>query len=635
MKRIVLGTAGHIDHGKTSLVRALTGIDCDRLSEEKARGITIELGFAHLTLPSGQRIGIVDVPGHEKFVKNMVAGATGIDVVALVIAADEGVMPQTREHLDICSLLAVKKGLVVLTKCDMVEEEWLEMVQDDVRTALIGTFLEDAPLVPVSSVTGFGLDNLKAVLDGIVKDISEDTGANVFRLPVDRVFSMHGFGTVVTGTLASGHVAVGELVALYPSGVRSKVRGLQVHNDSVTESAAGMRTAVNFQGLDKAAVKRGDVVAAPDTLKNSRMVDVWLSLLKTARPLKNRARVRFHTGSSEIMGKVVLFGCDELLPGDEAPAQMRLDEPVALIRDDRFVIRSYSPVHTIGGGRVLHPFPAKHKPSRQGATESLMELAEAEGENLAELLVRLSDFGGISQAELAVATNFAGKKLKDAVEKLLSRKALVVVDKEARVFLHSETLARLEELALAALADYHAANPLKTGMPKEELKSRLDDRIGPKTFHLLVSTLSGAKKIEADQDLLRLAGHTVLLAEDEAAAEKKIREAYEKGGLTPPYFKELVDGLGVSEKTARGILAHMVQESALVKVKEELYFHKPALDDLRIRLVAHLKAKGELTPVEFKEMTGASRKYAIPLLEWFDSAKVTLRVGDVRRLRSG
>ncbi|MBI5843375.1 MAG: selenocysteine-specific translation elongation factor [Deltaproteobacteria bacterium] len=635
MKRIVLGTAGHIDHGKTSLVRALTGIDCDRLAEEKARGITIELGFAHLALPSGQRIGIVDVPGHEKFVKNMVAGATGIDVVALVIAADEGVMPQTREHLDICSLLAVKKGLVVLTKCDMVEEEWLEMVSDDIRTALVGTFLEDAPLVPVSSVTGAGLDELKAVLDDIVKDVAEAAGANIFRLPVDRVFTMHGFGTVVTGTLASGHAAVGDMVTLYPSGVRSKVRGLQVHNDSVTESFAGMRTAVNFQGLDKAAVKRGDVVAAPDTLKNSRMVDVWLSLLKTARPLKSRARVRFHTGSSEIMGKVVLFGCDELLPGQEAPAQMRLDEPVALIRDDRFVIRSYSPVHTIGGGRVLHPFPAKRKRGRPGTTESLIELSEAEGEALAELCVRLSDFGGISQAELAVATNFAGKKLKDSVEKLLSKKALVVVDKEARVFIHAETLARLEELALSALSAYHAANPLKTGMPKEELKSRLDDRIGPKTFHLLIASLSGSKKIEADQDLLRLAGYTVFLAEDEAAAEKKIRDAYEKGGLTPPYFKELTDGLGVSEKTARGILAHMVQENALVKVKEDLYFTRAALDDLKIRLVAHLKAQGELTPVQFKEMTNASRKYAIPLLEWFDSAKVTLRVGDVRRLRSG
>ena len=382
-------------------------------------------------------------------------------------------------------------------------------------------------------------------------------------------------------------------------------------------------------------MKRGDVVAPPEGLLLARMVDLWLSLLKSARPLKNRTRVRFHTGTSEIMGKIILFDRDELAPGEEAPAQVRLDEPVALVRDDRFVIRSYSPVHTIGGGRVLHPAPVKHRRTRPGVAEALTRLAEASGAELAELVVREADIEGAGQTLLSAATNLPAKKLKDAIEKLLSARSAVQADKESRTLIHAEVLARLERESLSILSAYHAANPLKAGMPKEEWKSKLDPRMGPKTFHLLLSTLSAAKKIVPEQDLVRLPGHSVSLKVDEADAEKKIRDAYRAGGLTPPYFKELLDGFAVPEKKAREVLAHLVQENALVKVKEDLYFDRPALDDLKSRLVAHLAAHKELTPPQFKEMTGASRKYVIPLLEWFDATKVTLRVGDVRRLRGG
>jgi selenocysteine-specific elongation factor len=358
LKQIILGTAGHIDHGKTALIKALTGINTDRLKEEKRRGITIELGFAFLDLPSGQHLGIVDVPGHEKFVKNMVAGATGIDIVAMVIAADEGVMPQTREHMEICTLLGIKHGLVVLTKTDLVDEEWLELVIEDVGDFVKGTFLEKAPIVPVSSINGDGIPEFVKTLDELSARLPSRPSSSLFRLPVDRVFTMKGFGTVITGTLISGHVQVGDTVMLYPSGITSKVRGIQVHNQSVTKAETGMRTAINFQGLEKAVVNRGDVLSNPGALKPSYMIDVSFNYLNSnKKPIKNRTQVRIHTGTSEVLGILILIDREELLPGDTCIAQLRIDSPVAVIKDDRFVIRSYSPVRTIGGGDVLNPIP--------------------------------------------------------------------------------------------------------------------------------------------------------------------------------------------------------------------------------------------------------------------------------------
>ena len=362
MKQIILGTAGHIDHGKTSLIKALSGIDADRLKEEKERGITIELGFAHMALPSGELLGIVDVPGHEKFVKNMVAGATGIDIVVMVIAADEGVMPQTREHMEICTLLGVQHGMVVLTKVDMVDDEWLELVMEDVREFIQGTFLENAPILAVSSVNGQGIPEFIAQLDKLSQKVPERSASSIFRLPIDRVFTMKGFGTVITGTLISGHVNVGDPIMVYPWEITSKVRGIQVHNHSVNIAEAGMRTAINFQGLEKTAIQRGEVLSSPGALKSSYMVDVSLHFLSSnPKSIKNRTLVRFHTGTSEILGNLILLDSEELSPGDTAVAQLRLNTPVALVKEDRFVIRSYSPIRTIGGGEVLNPIPKKHK----------------------------------------------------------------------------------------------------------------------------------------------------------------------------------------------------------------------------------------------------------------------------------
>ena len=518
MKQIILGTAGHIDHGKTTLIKALTGINTDRLKEEKLRGITIELGFAHLELPSGQRLGIVDVPGHEKFVKNMVAGATGIDIVALVIAADEGIMPQTREHMEICTLLGIRHGMVVITKTDMVDEEWLALVLEEVSEFTRGTFLEGSPVLPLSAVTGQGLPDFISELDHTCKNIPEKTATGLFRLPVDRVFSMKGFGTVITGTLVSGKVAVGDRIMLYPSGETSKVRGLQVHNQSLNQAEAGMRTAINFQGLDKAAVNRGDVLAKPDDLKLSYMVDADLNYLSSnAKPLKNRTRVRFHAGTSEIMGVVVLLDREEIRPGDNAVVQIRLDTPVSLVKDDRYVLRSYSPIRTIGGGPILNPIPPKHKRNRPDIIEGLQLLKEAEAEEVVRLQIASAGFKGCTFGELSIMTNLPEKKLDRFLQNMTSKKEAILVDKEKRRYIHQNVFSDLQKILCNQLSEYHEKHPLKPGMPKEELKSKLPPNVGNKLYLLALQQLQKSESVVQEEDIVRLADHRVALGVDQRA----------------------------------------------------------------------------------------------------------------------
>jgi len=636
LKQIILGTAGHIDHGKTSLIKAVSGIDTDRLKEEKKRGITIELGFASLDLPDGQHVGIVDVPGHEKFVKNMVAGATGIDIVVMVIAADEGVMPQTREHMEICTLLGVRHGFVALTKTDMVDEEWLELAMDDIQSFTRDTFLDGQPIVPVSSVTGDGIPAFLDTLQAICKNVPERKQTGLFRLPVDRVFTMKGFGTVITGSLVSGRIAVGETIMIYPSGVKSKVRGLQVHNQSVNEALAGQRTAINFQGLDMAAVERGNVLARPDTLSPSYMADLAFQYLASAaKPLKNRTRIRFHTGTSEIMGNLILLDREELAPGESAAVQVRLDTPVALVKEDRYVIRSYSPVRTIGGGQVLDPIPAKHKRFRSDIADTLNALADMPPEEVIGFHARQAGFGGTEHNELRLVTNLPDKKLDAAVSAMLSRRDLIMVDRDRRLYVHADTYARLRQLVLDQLGRYHTANPLKAGMPREELRSKFPAHIHPKLAPQVLNQMLKNDELAAEEDTIRLAGHRVSLAGDQSQLKDKILQTYARGGITPPYFKEICQTLKVEARDARDVLQLLVEENRLVKVKEELFFQREVIDDLRARLVAYLRDKGVITTPEFKDMTGASRKYVIPLAEFFDARNVTIRVGDTRQLRKG
>jgi selenocysteine-specific elongation factor len=636
LKQIILGTAGHIDHGKTSLIKAVTGTDTDRLKEEKERGITIELGFAALDLPSGQHLGIVDVPGHEKFVKNMVAGATGIDIVVMVIAADEGVMPQTREHMEICTLLDVQYGLVAVTKIDMVDEEWLELALEDIRDFVKGTFLEDAPIAPVSSETDQGIPEFIQALDKLAAKIPERPPTDLFRLPIDRVFTMKGFGTVITGTLISGRVQVGDTIMIYPSQITSKVRGIQIHNQSANEATAGMRTAINFQGLEKAAINRGEVLSKQGALLASYMVDVSLRYLASnKKPLKNRTRVRFHTGTSEVLGNVILLDRDELSPGDDSVAQLRLDSPVSLVKDDRFVIRSYSPIYTIGGGEVLNPIPIKHKRLKPETVKGLKELGNQEPEVIIGFHTEASGYQGVSFSHLKIMTNLADKQLENALQGLLSKKILIQVDKENRIYIHHSGFEKLKNDTQSQLADFHSANPLKPGMSKEELKTKFPPYLTAKLFNLTLTQMIKENEIVQEENMVRLASHAVSLGGKQADVRDKILDTYQKSGLQPPYFKELAKSLDADLKRARDVLIHLVDEGSIVKVKEDLYFHEEAISALKNKLVGFLETQGEITTPQFKEMTGVSRKYVIPLAEYFDSTNVTLRVGDVRKLRKG
>jgi len=632
MKQVILGTAGHIDHGKTSLIKALTGIDTDRLKEEKERGITIELGFAHLKLPSGQVLGIVDVPGHEKFVKNMVAGATGIDLVALIIAADEGVMPQTREHLEICKLLDVKSGLIVLTKIDLVDSAWLDLVKEDVTDYLSGTFLENSPIIEVSSVTGEGIEGLVKAIDDMMKWITRRDAGNFFRMPIDRVFTMKGFGTVVTGTTISGGINIGDDVTVYPQGLLSRIRGIQVHNYETDHVSAGLRTAINLQGAEKTQIQRGNILAAKDSLMPTYMVDVELELLPSSpRNLKNRAKARFHSGTAEIISTVLLLDRDDLEKGDTCYAQIRLDELTTVLPGDRFILRSYSPVRTIGGGKILNALPLKKKRFSKSVIDELTILNSGDLQERIEAFTRMGRFNGRDANELQFLTNSSKTRLDEALKALLAKRKIVQYYKENATFIHSEFLEKATDEIISILTEFHREFPLKAGLVKEELRSRTEGSRNQRLFNFIISQLIREEKVVQEKEILRLKGHRVTLARDQEEIRRQIEEAYLKGGLQPPSFKELNDGL--NEKTGTEVFEVMVKDGIIIKVKEDLYFHRNVMLDLEKRLTAFIKKNGKISTPQFKEMTGVSRKYTIPIIEYFDRSQLTVRVGDDRVLR--
>ncbi|WDP85536.1 MAG: selenocysteine-specific translation elongation factor [Desulfobacter sp.] len=634
MENIILGTAGHIDHGKTSLVKALTGIETDRLKEEKERGITIELGFASLDLPNGQHIGIVDMPGHEKFVKNMVAGSSGIDVVVMVIAADEGVMPQTREHMEICNLMGIRDGMIALTKTDLVDEDLMELAMDDINEFVQETFLEGKPIIPVSSATGQGLEDFTRTLEDICDHLPQRKYSSIFRLPVDRVFSMKGFGTVITGTLISGHINLGDDIMVYPKRITSKVRGIQVHSSGVQTAAAGTRTAINFQGLDKESVLRGDVLSTPDTLIESYMVDADFQYLgSNPKPAKARTRVRFHSGTSEILGYMVLLDRDELLPGDKAVVQFRLEAPVCCIKDDRYVIRSYSPVKTIGGGTILNPASQKHKLKDTAVVQGLNELLLDENEKTISFFLSLKGFAGLSLTELRVMTNIPDKKLGACLQKMLAKQEIIQTDKDRQVYVHGQTFDHFKSQTLEKLKDYHDANPLKEGMPTQELKSKFQYVDDPRFFNILFNRLEKDKAISQDKNLIKLAGFKVALQVDQHEVKEKIMGIYKKSGLTPPFFRTICQDLDLDQKTAKDVLQMLIDEKEVVKTKDDLFFDAKAILALETQLIEFLRANETITTPQFKEMTGISRKFVIPLIEYFDAIRLTIRVEDHRQLR--
>ncbi|MDM8535650.1 selenocysteine-specific translation elongation factor [Desulfobacterales bacterium HSG17] len=633
-QNIILGTAGHIDHGKTSLVKALTGVETDRLKEEKERGITIELGFASLELPNGQHIGIVDMPGHEKFVKNMVAGSSGIDVVTMVIAADEGVMPQTREHMEICNLMGVEHGVVALTKTDMVDEDLLELAMDDINDFVQGTFLEDKPVIALSSVTGAGIDEFITTLETICSNIPQREFSSIFRLPVDRVFSMKGFGTVITGTLTSGSVSVGNEVMVYPRQIVSRVRGIQVHSSTVETADAGTRTAVNFQGLDKESVNRGDILSLPDTLIESYMVDAHFHYIKSnAKPAKNRTKIRFHSGTSEILGYLILLDRKELMPGDDAPVQFRLEAPVCCIKDDRYVIRSYSPVKTIGGGSILNPASQKHKLFDKKVIAGLNRLLDNENEQTISFFLSLKGFQGLSFPDLRVMTNITDKKLKSTLQKLLARQEIVQTDKERQIFVSGTFFDEFKEKIIDQLEIFHKGNPLKEGMPTQELKSKFQYIDDAKFFNILFTRLSKDNLIILDKNIIKLSDHKIALQVDQHEIKEKIKTIYQKSGLTPPFFRSICQDLDIDKQTSTDVLHMLIDEKSIIKTKDDLYFNAKEINILEQKLVKFLESNESMTTPEFKGIAQVSRKFLIPLIEYFDSIKVTIRVGDTRQLR--
>ena len=634
-KTIILGTAGHIDHGKTALVKALTGIDTDRLKEEKERGITIELGFANLSLSSGQQVGVVDVPGHERFVKNMVAGAMGMDLVVLVVAADEGIMPQTTEHLEICRLLGVKKGLVVLTKKDLVEKEWLEMVTEDVSDFVSSTFLENAPVLAVSSVTGDGLDKLLRVLEEMVSEVVPKAPVGPYRLPVDRVFTIKGFGTVVTGTSISGQIRLGDEVSIYPKGMTTRIRGIQIHGKEAQEAHPGMRTALNLQGIDKEDVNRGDVMATHGSLHASYLVDLnFLYLASTGRPLRHRSPVRFHVGTAEVIGRVLLQG-DELIPGSETYIQIMLKEPVAVLSGDHYVIRSYSPIRTIGGGRILHPVPRRRKRTRPALWTELDILAKGGPADIIGYHLERAGVRGLSQSELAMRSSIYGKRLARELEPLLSSRKIVCSEGEGQRLVHGKVYEALKEQALDILGTFHNDNPLVRGLSKEELRSRLITKSpNQRLFQVLLSDLVKSGKVAQEKHLVRLSTHHVTLGDEEKELRSKLELIFKQAGFQPPFREDALGRVAGHEKAADKIFDLMVREGILIRLKDDLYYHHSALDRIKDMVIRFIKEHGELRINEFRDLAGGlSRKYMIPLLEYLDNQRVTIRIGDKRKLR--
>ncbi len=640
MREIILGTAGHVDHGKTSLIRALTGIDTDRLKEEKERGITIELGFAHLDLPCGHRLGIVDVPGHEKFVRNMVAGAAGMDLVAFVIAADEGIMPQTTEHFEICRLLGIQDGLIILTKKDMVEEEWLEMVEEDVREHFRGTFLEECPIIAVSSTTGEGIGELRSLLDEKISRIPFREEFGPFRLAVDRVFSMKGFGTVITGTSINGRTGVGDDIEFYPSGLIARIRGIQVHGHDVELVEAGHRTAINLQGIEKEQISRGDMAATPGSLTNSTLLDCdFHYLASNPKPIKNRAQVRVHVGTREITGRLVFLEDDVLKPGDNANIQIILQEPAALWPGDRYVIRSYSPVRTIGGGTILNNAPPKRKratPEDRLRNQELFTRYK-EGSDQERLLLFLDDAAhkGLTRDQIATRIGVFGKRLQKLLQRPLSTGEIIVVDPERQWMISATTLEHLSRTVTDTLRKFHAENPLKPGLAREELRSGLRPPVEPRLFQHVINTLVKQGGIIQDQAELRLSDFTITLQVDEEELQRDILKIYQDAGLAPPILKELLARLDrYPEKQIREVLHLLLQKKKLIQITESLIFDAARLDDLAAQVTAHIRENGEIDAQGFKKLTGLTRKFSIPLLEYFDKIKLTIRIGNKRVLRT-
>ena len=631
VKRIVIGTAGHIDHGKTTLIKALTGIDCDRLKEEKERGITTELGFAHYKFGDDLLVGIVDVPGHEKFVRHMVAGAWGIDMALLIVAADEGVMPQTKEHVDICELLGLKRGIVAITKKDLVDDDMVELVREDIEDFLKGKALEGSPIIPVSSTTGENIDLLKEAIQKSAQNINERSKEGIFRLPVDRVFTIRGLGTIVTGTCISGHIRIGEEIEVYPDNRRARVKNIQAYHENVEEAAAGQRVALNLQGVERSEIERGTIIGRPGTLMLSNRMDASFKYLKLPfKPIKTDSVLRFHIATTQEEARIVLLTKDLIEPGEDLFVQFVFAQPIVALPDDRYILRGSYAVQTIGGGKVLDIMPRKHKRYADYLGSACKILSEDDSAQKAEYHILKGSHEGIDRNLLAMVLGKHEGAVTNIVNSLVNQGKAKLVGK---IIVHMERFIEYKKMASAFLSDFHKKNPLKIGMSKEELRTRLP-KVDPSVFQAALDELMKDGFLEVEKDRVKIKTAENKKDKDIEALEAQILKGLLRHGFTPPNLKDFALEIRQSEGKLRDVLERLIFEGKVVKVKGDLYFHSDVIEDLKKKVRSYLTEKKEMTPSEFKSVLDLSRKYMIPLLEYLDEIKVTIRAGDKRILRN-
>jgi len=637
MKHIIVGTAGHIDHGKTALVKALTGVDADRLKEEKARGITIDIGFADLAV-GDYRFGFVDVPGHERFVKNMLAGAHGLDLVMLVVAADESIMPQTREHFDICRLLHIKSGLVALTKADLVDEELLELARAEVEDFVSGSFLENAPVIAVSSRTGVGIEQLKQTLVKLAADIQPKNIAAVPRLPIDRAFSIRGFGTVVTGTLIAGELKVGDDIEVLPAGGRTRIRNVQVHGQDQERALAGQRAAINLQGVSREQAERGSVLAPAGRLQSTSMIDARLDLLPSApRPLLQRARVRLHHGTLEVMARIVILQTTgepvgQIVPGDSRIVQLRLEAPITALPTDRFIIRSYSPQITIGGGMVIDALPEKHRLRDRAARTWLEQLEGADGMERAALFIEMAGARGMGAGEIAARTGATDVQIAEFARALVQAGRVMEIANAPLMLLAITSFRELAARVKAMVADHHKREPLALGISREEVRERVFTALRPEIFRAVITRLTEERSLAAERDALRLPSHRPALSGADVAAKQALEAVFKAAGWQALTLEEASAKAAIKIDMARKLLTLLTAEQSIVRIGD-FVFHRTAIDELKARVQTQKAINAKIDIGVFKELTGGlTRKYAIPLLEFLDRERITRRVGNEREI---
>jgi len=618
MKRVIIGTAGHVDHGKTSLIKALTGVDCDRLKEEKDRGLTIELGFTHLGLPSGANVGIVDVPGHVKFIRHMLSGASGIDLVLLVVAADEGVMPQTVEHVRICELLGIKKAVVALTKIDLVDKDLLALAENDARGFLKTTIYDNSRIVPVSSTTGEGLEELVKVIDQAVESLEEKKAGGIPILPIDRVFTMKGFGAVITGTLLSGKLEVSQEVEILPGNKRAKIRGIQVHSRAVSESLAGMRTAVNLQGINATDISRGGWLVQPETFRTTRIIDAIVNLLK--KPGKRG--IRLYIGTAEVLGDINLYTVD----GNDV-ARIRLRDRVLATYGDRFILRTVSPMDTIGGGVVLNPYPM-----RRFSQDIIRDLMDDRWDIRVRGIIKDAGIKGVTPSDIFSRFSDQGPHLRDAIDKLIATKDVFLVDPRNELLVSTPLVERLKLRLKEEVGKFHSMHRAAPGIAKEHLRSLVAFNMDTRLFQRVLGQLMDSCDIEEDGPYIRLAGFRPRLAEGLEQLEDRINQILDKSGFEPPRVASLKDRLNADVDVISEVLDFMVRSGKVVRIKDDIYLSSRFAAELADRVRQFIKANVKMAPSDMKKVIGVSRKYAIPYLEYLDRIRVTVRVGNERKL---